>query len=357
MPIIISKEGRDARRLEKTGFKEELELQKYIENNPESIPIEDVKEGAKVIILAREFPVHTGSIDSIGIDQDGDIYIIETKLYKSTDKRYILAQILEYGAFLSKTYGNGEQFIVKLEECVTNRYEMGLRQKLSEFFKLGEDKGEVENVIEVIKDNFDRSIFKFFVVMDLMPEYLKETILFVNESSKFDIFPVELEYYEHDGYQILIPKLFGKILKKGTGAGKDKGRIWNEESFFERVEREISDPQVKDIIEKLYRFTEKYSSLEDPWPKWPTKYAVFNFYAKIKNKNSCLFQVRHYGAIYFYTLNPEKIRMLNDIGFQIPEDAKEKEPKLDMFKKQVVLGDFTKVIRDYIEKVKEGVPS
>jgi len=355
MPIIISKEGRDARKLERTSFKEELELQKYIESNPESIPIEDVKKEAKVVILAREFPVQTGSIDSIGIDQDGDIYIIETKLYKSADKRYILAQILEYGAFLYKTYENGEQFIVKLEECVMNRYEIGLRQKISEFFKLGEDKDEVENVIEAIKDNFDHSIFKFFVVMDLMPKYLEEVILFVNESSKFDIFPVELEYYEHDGYQSLIPRLFGKILKKGTGAGKDKGRIWNKESFFERVEREISDPQVKDIIEKLYRFTEKYSSLEDPWPKWPTKYAVFNFYAKVGNKNVCLFQVRHYGAIYFYTLNPEKIRMLNDIGFQIPENAKEKEPRLDIFKKQVSLDNFKRVIRDYIAKAKEDI--
>lgn len=354
MPIIISKEGRNTRKLERTSFKEELELQKYIENNPESIPIEDVKEGAKVIILAREFPVQAGNIDSIGIDEDGDIYIIETKLYKNTDKRYILAQILEYGAFLYKTYGNGEQFMVKLEECVTNRYELSLRQKLSEFFKLDEDKDEVENIIQAIKDNFDHSIFKFFVVMDVMPEFLREVILFVNESSKFDIFPVELEYYEHDGYQILIPKLFGKILRKDTGAGMDKGRIWNEKSFFERVEREIRDPQVKGIIDKLYKFTKEYSSL-DPWPKWPTKYAVFNFYAKVGNKNVCLFQVRHYGTIYFYALNSGKIRMLNDMGFDIPEDAKEKEPRLDIFKKQVSLDNFKTVIRDYIAKVKEDV--
>ena len=354
MPIIISKEGRDARQLERTSFKEELELQKYIENNPESIPIEDVKKEAKVVILAREFPVQTGSIDSIGIDQDGDICIIETKLYKNTDKRYILAQILEYGAFLYKTYGNGEQFMVKLEECVTNRYGISLRQKVSEFFKLDKDKDEVENIIQAIKDNFDHSIFRFFIVMDVMPEYLEEIILFVNESSKFDIFLVELEYYEHDGYQILIPRLFGKILKKYTGGAADRGRIWSEKSFFERVKREISDSQVKDIINKLYKFTKQYSSL-DPWPKWPTKYAVFNFYAKIRNKNICLFQVRHYGTIYFYALNPEKIRILNDMGFSIPEDAKEKEPRLDIFKKQVSLDNFKTVIKDYIAKVKEDV--
>jgi len=353
MPIIISKEGKEAKKLERISFGEELELQKYIENNPESIPVEDIKRSAKMLILGKEFPIQTGSIDALGIDQDGDIYIIETKLYKNTDKRYILAQILEYGAFLYKTYGNGEQFIVKLEEYVTNRYGMGLRQKISEFFKLDENKEEVENVIEAIKDNFNHSIFKFFVVMDVIPEHLKEVVLFVNESSKFEIFPVELEYYEHEGYQILIPKLFGKILKKDTGGSKDRGRVWNEESFFERAEREMSDSQVKDIINKLYKFAKEYSSL-DPWPKNPTKYAVFNFYTKIGNKDICLFQIRHYGTIYFYALNPEKINMLNKIGFDIPEDAKEKEPRLDIFKEQVSLDDFTRAIKEYTAEVEQG---
>jgi len=349
MAIIVSKEGKDAIKLERKSFKEEIELQKYIENNPEVIPIQDVKEDAKIVIMAREFPVKTGNIDAIGIDQDGDIYVIETKLYKNTDKRYILAQILEYGAFLYKTYGNGEQFISKLNDYVTARYGIDLLGKIAECFGMTENEGSIEDVVKGIKDNFDHSIFKFFVVMDVVPDSLKEVILFVNENSKFDIFPVELEYYKHEGFQILIPKLFGHILKKDTGQGIDRGSIWNEKSFFDRVERTVDDVQIKRYIKELYTFVKDYSSL-DPWPKWPTKYAVFNFYARIGDKKICLFQVRHYGTIYFYALNPEKINMLNEIGFNIPENAKEKEPRLDIFKEQVSLDVFMKVIKEYIAK-------
>ena len=44
MPIIISKKGKDAKRIEKTSFKQEEELQKYVYENPDSIPLEEIKE-------------------------------------------------------------------------------------------------------------------------------------------------------------------------------------------------------------------------------------------------------------------------------------------------------------------------
>ena len=39
MPIIISKNGKDAKRVERTSFKEEEDLLKYIPENPDCIPI------------------------------------------------------------------------------------------------------------------------------------------------------------------------------------------------------------------------------------------------------------------------------------------------------------------------------
>jgi len=38
MPIIISKDGNDTKRVEKTSFWEEKELQDYITENPDCIP-------------------------------------------------------------------------------------------------------------------------------------------------------------------------------------------------------------------------------------------------------------------------------------------------------------------------------
>jgi hypothetical protein len=69
----------------------------------------------RLLILAREFPTVSGPIDALGIDQDGNIYVIETKLAKNPDKRYVLAQVLDYGAALWRTYENGDEFIARLE--------------------------------------------------------------------------------------------------------------------------------------------------------------------------------------------------------------------------------------------------
>lgn len=70
MPIIISKNGKNAKKIEKTSFKKEEDLLKYISDNPDCIPIEDIKEDVQFIILDREFPVNVGSIDALGVDSD-----------------------------------------------------------------------------------------------------------------------------------------------------------------------------------------------------------------------------------------------------------------------------------------------
>ena len=44
MPIIISKNGENAKCVERASFEQEEELQKYIFENPDCVPIEGIKE-------------------------------------------------------------------------------------------------------------------------------------------------------------------------------------------------------------------------------------------------------------------------------------------------------------------------
>jgi len=55
MSIIISKAGRNAKKLDKTGVDSEDYLQEYIYENPDSLSLDEYKEDLKLIILAREF--------------------------------------------------------------------------------------------------------------------------------------------------------------------------------------------------------------------------------------------------------------------------------------------------------------
>ena len=95
MPIIISRGGQGAQKLLESGVADEDYLQQYVANNPDALPIEEIKEDVRLMIVGREFPTPSGPIDVLALDGDGEIYIIETKLYKNPDKRLVMAQVLD----------------------------------------------------------------------------------------------------------------------------------------------------------------------------------------------------------------------------------------------------------------------
>ena len=84
--------------------------------------------------------------------------------------------------------------------------------------------------ISIIKNNLSEGNIKFVVLMDSLDDRLKDLILYVNQNSKFDIYAVDFEYYKHDQFEIVIPKLYGSEVKKDillkTRAGKKESNQW-----------------------------------------------------------------------------------------------------------------------------------
>jgi predicted transport protein len=214
MTIIVSKSGKNAQKIETSKFPNEDYLQKYITENPESIPLNEIKDNTKLLIIAREFGTNSGPIDALGIDQDGEIYIIETKLYKNPDKRKVVAQVLDYGASLWKNSVDYESFVTSLEKISQTSFGVPLNQRLTEFFGLDDD--GIGKIHDTINHNLREGVIKFVVLMDRLSSELKDLITFVNQNSKFDIYAVELEYYKHDENEIMIPKLYGSEVRKTT---------------------------------------------------------------------------------------------------------------------------------------------
>ena len=72
--------------------------------------------------------------------------------------------------------------------------------------------------------------------MDHLDDGLRELISFVNRSSQFKVLGVELDFYTHDGFEIVIPKLYGGESANDptspTPAGVQRKRKWDESSFF-----------------------------------------------------------------------------------------------------------------------------
>ena len=346
MAIIISKNGKNAKKLNKTSFKNEEYLQKYIHDNPESIPLYDIKEDIKVLIVAKEFNTNSGPLDVLGIDMDGEIYIIETKLYKNPDKRQVVAQVLDYGAAMWKEYSNPDEFINKINHGINSTDGTNLNQKIKDFYSTIEDADT--NIIENIKNNLSEGIFKFIILMDTLSDRLKDLILFMNQNTKFDIYVVEMEFYKNNEWEIMIPKLFGTDIKKDLSTKGNKGRMWDEKSFFEAVNNKIEDKAIKDIIKNLYDFTVK-KSLNQPFCTI-TKTGTFNFIVK-KEKEYSIFNVNTEGWMCFFLMN-ELIELrdsLNGIGFDIPNDCYEKTFKVDIFNGKVLIDDFINVVENFIK--------
>ena len=251
MSIIISKNGQNAKKIDKSDFQKEDYLQEYIQNNPDSIPIYELEENKRLFVAKREFPTNAGPIDALAIDKDGNIYIIETKLYKNPDKRTVVAQVLDYGAALWKHQNNFPEFINILNDATQKRFSMSFENKVKSFFNLSDE--EIKLTIENLKNNLDEGIIKFVILMDSIGERLKDLILYVNQNSQFDIYAVQMDYYKFEDYEIMIPKMFGIEVKKNIGvASAGKRRIWNEDDFIKQTQEMLGDNA--DKIIKLYEY-------------------------------------------------------------------------------------------------------
>ena len=251
MAIIISKNGKNAQKIDESAFTQEDYLQKYIYNNPESLPLYEIKEDIRLLIVSREFPTNSGPIDALGIDKEGEIYIIETKLYKNPDKRLVVAQVLDYGASLWRGYNDFNEFLRIIDNQIYKKFNVSLNQKLKDFFDIMDD--DISTLVENIKMNLNDGNFRFVVLMDKLHSQLKDLIIFINQNSKFDIFGIELEYYKYQDYEIMIPKLFGSEVKKDlTSTGTRKK--WDEESFFKDAKDKLKESELKSI-KILYKFS------------------------------------------------------------------------------------------------------
>lgn len=232
MAIIISQDGKNAQKIDKSDFGKEGYLQNYIHENPESIPVYEIEENKKLFVVAREFSTESGPIDALAIDKDGDIYVVETKLYKNPDKRTVVAQALDYGASLWR-HSDYNEFINKINNEINNKFKISFEEKTKVFFNINEE--QVNIILEAIKINLQKGNIKFVILMDAIEDRLKDLIVYINQNSQFDIYAVQMEYYQFEKYEIMIPKLFGVEVKKDLKTTKSAGKLWNWELFKQRL--------------------------------------------------------------------------------------------------------------------------
>lgn len=287
MAIIISKDGGKVKRVERSPLGREKDLEEFVASNPESLPMEDIKDDLRLLVIGRQFSTASGPIDVLALDAEGDIYVIETKLFQNADKRRVIAQMLDYGAALWRAYEDGAAFLTEVETVMRQRG--GFNTGVQEAFGL-EDEEEIEELRGLIRQSVSSGRFRFIVLMDDLDERLKDLILFLNERSKFTIYAVSMEFYHHDGYEIVIPKLFGAE----AHTHGDAPVAVDEETFFQDAARRLTADALA-AVRTVYQFARR-SGAEIGWGRG-VKSGSFNArYRQITAKS--LFTVTSKGTLH-----------------------------------------------------------
>lgn len=364
MTILITQKGQGAQKIEKSYFEKEDRLQEYIYNYPEAIPIYNLQEDKRLFVAKREFPTNSGPIDALAVDQDGNLYVVETKLYKNPDKRTVVAQALDYGASLWKYTSDFTNFIEILNQESLTKFKLSFEDKIKEFYEI--DEGVSDNLFDSLRTNLNDGNIKFVILMDTIGDRLKDMIIYINQNSKFDIYAVQLDYYKFEDYEILIPKLFGAEVKKSVNILKVE-KQWDESSFMEKVKNELSSDQVE-VVNKILEWS-KHRGLRIWWGKGRLNGSFFPLLDH-KDTSHFLFSVWTSGAIeiqfqhmknrspYKDVLKRDELRMrLNQIsGLDIPEMKIDKRPSFNysiLIDKQS-LETYLNTWDDYIKTIKSS---
>lgn len=289
--ILRQKQNKSWKELSQAKYSNEAHLQELLNDSPDLIPTQDISEGKSSIKLSvREIGLPgSGSTDIIGLDELGNIYLIETKLAKNPEvKREVIGQILEYASFLwGKTYEEFDALI---------KGKNG--QYISEFFESKKYKDwEEESFRQTIKSNLANGAFTLFIVVDEINDELRRTIEFLNHRLNIEIYALVLRYFkEGDSVEIMIPQVFGSKPVVRTSSATRNSKIWDQGSFFKDAEEYLNVHELK-ILKNLYEFTNKESSIKFGTGATSGSFAFRSTYQEVP---LTIFEIRSTGTIHFY---------------------------------------------------------
>jgi len=318
MAIIISENGKNAERIEESKFDLEDKLQQYIYDNPDAIPLYDIDEDTRLFIAAREFSTKSGPIDALGFDASGNIYVVETKLYKNPDKRTVVAQALDYGASLWRHAVDFDDFVYQLNTHCQNHFSKDFRESYAEFFELE----DMTDNLNSIKSNLTDGSIKFVVLMDKLHDALKDLVVFVNQNSKFDLYAVELEYYRHKSFEIIIPKLYGAEVKKAvqsSNSGTYSRKAITRDELMSRL-----DSREKEIAELFINAASKDSHIGLTWRK--TGFSIWTMIPRTITKGVYDYESGY--SYLFFQVTEKNGELQKCISFWYPESSYNSLPKL-----------------------------
>lgn len=328
------------------GFGEAM-LEQFVMDYPEIIPAEEIDQEnpPKFLVIKNQAGVTPGSMDILMLDNNGIPTVIEAKLVDNREiRRPVLAQGLEYLSSLRNEW-NPERFILEGEKFWETK-SVSFLDKFEEAFEFPYD----EEFAQKLKANLETARMRLIIVADKIPTKLRTVIEFLNDTSSFDVFGVEVHLFAEPKTEdiILSPHIIGVSKKAKERKQNTPGTKWTEERFFEALSSRVDDQGLK-LAKDLYVFAQEITG-------GPVYWGVGNydgsFTAKIRTRGELwsLFSVYTYGKVLIngwvkaklekHSLNiADKYRIMANELFGIDFSEKDWDTKWPMIALDTLLKD------------------
>lgn len=209
-PLLISPTGNES--IHKVEFSNELEIQDLVFNHPEVLPVSDIDESFNPLIsICKELRTNAGYLDILMITPNGDLCIVEAKLWRNPEaRRKVIGQILDYANELSKwNY-----------EDLQREVNRNLGLKGNSLYELARQNNPQETLSEAdfvdsVSRNLVRGKFLLLILGDGIREGAAGIADFLMNSAhlNFTFGMVELAVYELNQQQkIVIPRTITKTV-------------------------------------------------------------------------------------------------------------------------------------------------
>lgn len=200
MSVLVKTGEANWLRASQAAFVDESALQQLLYNAPEIIEWEN--HGQVIFTKEASLP-GSGYTDLIGVADNGDILLVETKLAKNSEiRRKVIGQVLEYAAFLwGFSYSDFNQLFEDREG-----------KTLADLLAMRKQDLDRDALQQAVIKNLEDGRFHLLIAVDEMNDELEKIIAYVSSrGGGLRLEALAIRVFTQGEIQVLVPQRYGQL--------------------------------------------------------------------------------------------------------------------------------------------------
>jgi hypothetical protein len=205
-PVFVPEQGQAVvlTAVDRSGsaFYDEGWIQRLVHEHPTVLPIERIEPGfARVVPVCQELPLRSGSLDNLLMTPDGNLVLVECKLWRNPQaRREVLAQIIDYAKDL-----------IRLDyEALEDAVRRARRDQSSSLYRLVDSDLDEASFVDAVARNLRLGRVLLIVAGDGITEQVQAIADYLQQHAglHFTLALVELAIFDLPGHgRVVVPSI------------------------------------------------------------------------------------------------------------------------------------------------------